>query len=110
MNTTSRVMYNLNHGIVLNVSMENLDFVAYIVIGEPDLDQIPNIVPAKEYEKYANLHVANVASPDEAYDQLSEITFNMYSNDAVVFFCLDQACYTNLLNEMGHSLISKQLN
>lgn len=101
MQTHSHVVSLLNHGLVLDVSRDELDFTAYVVVSEPDINRVAELVPQENYDRHGSLHVAAIETADEAHDQITEITFNMNYGDAVVFLCSDEATYAAALLELG---------
>lgn len=92
----------LENGLVLNVSMQELKFTAYLVIGAMDLEQVGDIVPYDEYIKYNNLHVASIDHPQDTAQQLEDVSFNMDMNDGLVLFCADQASYFEAMQQLGY--------
>lgn len=94
---------DIDSGIVLNVTMQELQFTAYVVIGVTDLEQVGNIVPYDEYIKYNNLHVGGVDNAHETEKQLEEISFNMDFGDGLVLFCANQDAYLEVLQQLGYA-------
>lgn len=101
MPANSHVISALDTGLLLNVAMGELGFTAYVVISEPNIDLVADIVPQEHYDNYSGLHVAAIPSPSEASDQITDIVFNMNQGDAVVFLCRDEAAYMAALHELG---------
>lgn len=110
MQTHSHVISVLDQGLVLEVACGELGFTAYVVISEPDLNRVADIVPQDHYNKHGNLHVAAIDSRDDAPAQITDITFNMNPGDAAVFLCRDESAYLAALQELGQQGQSVQLN
>ena len=101
MNALSHIVDSLEHGLVLDVTIEDLDFRAYVVVSEPDIDHVADFVPREQFEQDGDVHVAAVYRADEAREQIQDITFNMNPGDAAVFLCVDALAYQNTLEELG---------
>lgn len=97
----SQVIRPLDAGVVLSVRHGELDFTAYVVISEPDLDLLANFVPQEQFQQDGDVHVAAVADPRDAPTILEDIAFNMNPGDCAVFMCSDAATYGNMLHELG---------
>ncbi|TAL86118.1 MAG: hypothetical protein EPN46_02720 [Candidimonas sp.] len=107
MNPSSQIIGTLEQGVVLDVAMEELQFKAYVVISEPDVNRVADFVPREQFETSGDLHVAAVSDAHDAREQVEEITFNMNLNDGAVFLCQDQAAYAATLEELGqHGLLN----
>src|SRR3546814_2850835 len=51
MNPLSRIVETLKHGSILDVAIEELQFRAYIVISEPDIERVADFVPKEQFEQ-----------------------------------------------------------
>ncbi len=109
MNALSTIVETLEHGLVLDVTVEDLKFRAYVVVREPDINRVADFVPQDQFEQDGDLHVAAIYRPDEAREQIQDITFNMNPGDAAVFMCVDRQTYADALEELGIGT-SEQLN
>lgn len=98
----SKVQNTLDHGMILDVTIEELNFTAYVVISEPDINLVAEIVPREAFEDGGDLHVTAVEHADDAKAQIEDLTFNMNIGDAAVFMCTDDASYRATLEELGH--------
>ena len=96
-----RIVKTLAEGIVLDVDIEDLDFRAYVVISEPDINRVADFVPQEQFEQGGDLHVTAVGSSDEARQQVEDMAFNMNPSDAVVFLCGNEDAYEATLEELG---------
>lgn len=97
----SRILSILEQGLVLDVTMDDLGFTAYVVVSAPDLDLIPRLVPEDDYRQYGNLHVTAIDTADDAQARITDIAFNMGPGDAAVLMCQDTAAYHAALAELG---------
>ena len=100
----STLASSLDQGVVLNVQIEDLQFKAYVVISEPDINLVADIVPAEQFEQDGDVHVAAISYPDESRTQIQDVTFNMNLGDAVVFLCANEQTYQRTLEELGQPL------
>lgn len=101
MQTHSHVISVLNQGLILDVTLGELDFTAYVVVSEPDLDRVAEVVPQENYDRHNSLHVAAIDAAYDAHDQISDLAFNMSPGDAAVLLCRDEAAYAAALHELG---------
>lgn len=97
----SHVKSVLEHGLVLDVTLEDLTFIAYVVISEPDIHRVADFVSRDHFENEGDLHVTAVETPDDAHTQVQDMAFNMNIGDVVVFLCADQTSYQETLEELG---------
>ncbi len=101
MNALSHIVESLEHGLVLDVTIDDLQFRAYVVLSEPDIDRVADFVPREQFEQDGDVHVAAVYHADEAREQIQDIAFNMNPGDAAVFLCVNPLAYQNALEELG---------
>ncbi len=106
MNPSSHVIQTLPEGLVLGVTIDELSFKAYVVISDPDINNVANFVPKEQFEEDGDLHVTAVESATEAREQVESLAFNMNLNDAAVFLCSDEPAYQATLEELGHDQAS----
>ncbi|MGB3289603.1 MAG: hypothetical protein WBA83_10030 [Burkholderiaceae bacterium] len=97
----SRLVDTLEHGAILEVTIEDLSFLAYVVVSEPDLERVADFVPQEQFEGDGDVHVAALDDPGQAREQIQDIAFNMNPGDAAVFLCADEACFRGMLEELG---------
>jgi hypothetical protein len=107
MNTTplSRIVDSLEHGVVLDVTMEDLHFRAYVVISPPDINLVADFVPQQQFEEDGDVHVTAISYPAEARDQIQDLAFNMNQGDAAIFLCGNEKTYLSALEELGQTAI-----
>lgn len=107
MRTHSHVISTLNQGLILDVTLGELGFTAYVVVSEPDISRVADLVPKDHYDKHGDLHVTAISTPDETREQINDIAFNMNPGDAAVFLCSDEAAYMAVLEELGQQTPSR---
>lgn len=100
---TSQIQATLEQGVVLQVLIDDSQFTAFVVICEPDLERVTEIVPRSHFEQGGDIHVAAVESADDAAETVNDITFNMNPGDSVVFMCADAMAYGQTLACLGQS-------
>lgn len=101
MNASSHIVATLDQGLVLDVTLEELQFRAYVVISVPDINLVADIVPREQFEEDGDVHVAAIGQPNDAREQIQDITFNMNPGDAAVFLCQDEPTLLEALEELG---------
>lgn len=101
MNATSRIAGTLDNGVILEVTIEDLRFTAYVVISEPDVNAVADFVPQEQFEADGDLHVAAVGRAEDADEQVGGVAFNMNPGDAAVFLCIDAQAYRATLAALG---------
>ena len=102
MKTESQALRRFDNGIVLDVVADTLPLRAYVAISPPDPEAVTAFVPAEQFDNGGNLHVAAVASADEAADTVEDVLFNMEADDAVAFLCADSAAWAAVLELLGY--------
>ena len=105
----STLVDTLEHGVVLDVVIEDLQFRAYVVVSEPDINLVADFVPAEQFEQDGDVHVTAISHPDESRDQIQDMAFNMNLGDAAVFLCGNGQVYQHTLEELGQHT-ARQLN
>lgn len=101
MNATSHIVDPLENGLVLDVVIEDLQFRAYVVISEPDINLVSGFVPEEQFQQEGDVHVAAIGRSEDAREQIEDIAFNMNPGDAAVFLCGDKQAYVAALEELG---------
>ncbi|HUH59686.1 MAG TPA: hypothetical protein VL001_06360 [Candidimonas sp.] len=101
MNALSQIRGTLENGLILDVTIEDLQFTAYVVLSEPDINRVTDFVPKEQFEQDGDVHVAAICQDDNAHEQIQDIVFNMNLGDAAVFLCEDAQAYTDTLEELG---------
>lgn len=100
----SQVHDTLEDGLVLDVTMGELRFTAYVVISEPDINLVAEFVPTDVFKDGGDLHVTAVELATDARAQIEDLTFNMNIGDAAVFLCRDETSYQATLEELGQNI------
>jgi hypothetical protein len=99
----SQIQHTLPEGVVLRVLIDDAEFTAFVVICEPDLERVSQIVPRSHFEQGGDIHVAQIDTADDAGDTIADVTFNMNPGDSVVFMCADAQAYAQALAELGQT-------
>jgi len=103
MNASSQIARSLPEGVVLDVSIEDLSFTAYVVVSEPDIELVADFVPAEQFSQDGDVHVTAVGDAAQARSQVEDLAFNMNPGDAAVFLCADRHAYNATLEELGQN-------
>lgn len=101
MKAFSHIIQTLDQGVVLDVTLEELTFRAYVVISAPDLELVADFVPASEFDQEGDVHVTAIDSADQARQQVEDLAFNMNIGDVAVFLCQNLAARSACLEELG---------
>jgi len=101
MEITSRRQATLDNGLCLETTLDGADLTVYVVVGAPDLEAIPGIVPQALVEGGADIHAAAVQGTDTAQDQVDQVLENVNEGDVVVFFCDNEDSYGAALDLLG---------
>jgi hypothetical protein len=101
MNAISHIVDPLKNGLVLDVVIEDLQFRAYVVVSEPDINLVSSFVPAEQFKRDGDVHVTAIGRAEDAREQIQDIAFNMNPGDAAVFLCGDEQAYVAALEELG---------
>ncbi len=104
MRAHSHLVEQLPQGAVLDVTIEDLSFRAFVVVSEPDISQVAQFVPASQFEQDGDVHVTAVSSPAEARQHVEDLAFNMNPGDTAVFLCADTTTCTAVLEELGQDV------
>jgi hypothetical protein len=99
----SHIVDTLERGVVLDVTMEELQFRAYVVVSPPDINLVADFVPPEQFEQDGDVHVTAISFAAEAREQVQEIAFNMNIGDAAIFLCGDEHAYFSALEELGQA-------
>jgi len=92
---------DLTDGVVLDITAGELQVQAYLVIAEPDLEQVPRIVPADRFEQGISVHVGSIDTFSDITEQVIQILENMQPGDIVVYLCADLPAYAQALQVLG---------
>ena len=104
MKILSQIVDTLAHGVILDVTMEDLTFRAYVLVSEPDINRVTELVPKERFDQDGDVHVTAIGHPDDAREQVEDMAFNMNPGDAVVFLCSTDHAYNGTLEELGQHL------
>jgi len=101
MEITSRRQATLEHGLCLETTLDGATLTVYAILGEPDLEAIPGIVPRALVEAGADIHAAAVQGTGDAQEQIDQVLENVNPGDVVVFFCDSEDSYGAALDLLG---------
>lgn len=88
-------------GVRLRTMVDDLEISCYVVITEPELERVAEIVPAEVFESGVDVHANAVLSGDHAEEQVLEVIENMNPGDVAVFMCADALAYGETLAALG---------
>lgn len=99
----SRLIAVLDHGMVLDITLENLPFRVYLAQRDADVQQVADLVPAQQFEGPGEVHVAAIHDGEDVDEQVQDVLFNLNPDDAVVFLCTSEQAYSDTLAVFGQS-------
>ncbi len=97
----SQVAENVEGGILLDVSADDLSVRAYVVISAVDLAVVEKLVPVSVFESGAQVHVAGMQVNTDITEEVIQILENMSPQDIVVFLCENAIVYGETLAVLG---------
>lgn len=101
--TTNHLLATLDDGAILNVSLEGCQIQAYVVVSEPNIDHVADIVPQERFDADGDIHVMAVGQPKDASAMIDDVSQNLNEGDTVVFLCIDTATKDEVLHQFGIS-------
>lgn len=103
MSPSNHLISTLANGAVLQVQLEGTTVQAYVVISEPSIDRVADILPEERFEADGDIHVMAVAQPQDASALIDDVSQNINANDTIVFLCIDAATKDEILKQFGIS-------
>lgn len=97
----SQVAENVEGGVLLDVSADDLNVRAYVVISAVDLAIVEKLVPVSVFESGAQVHVAGMQGKTDITEEVIQILENMSPQDIVVFLCENALVYGETLAVLG---------
>lgn len=97
----SQLAENVQGGVLLDVSADDLNVRAYVVISTVDLAVVENLVPVSVFESGAQVHVAGMQVNTDITEEVIQILENMSPQDIVVFLCENAVVYGETLAVLG---------
>jgi hypothetical protein len=91
----------LENGLCLATTLDGASLTIYVMLGEPDLEAIPAIVPRALVEEGASIHAAAIDDAPQAQEQIDSVLENVDPGDVIVFFCPDHDCWGAALDLLG---------
>lgn len=104
MSPTNHLIATLPDGAVLQVYLDDCPIQAYIVVSEPNIDRVADIVPQDRFDADGDIHVMAVAQPQDASAMIDDVSQNLTANDTIVFLCFDVATKDEVLKQFGISV------
>lgn len=74
-------------GVRIATTLDGETVTLFVVVADPDLELLAQIVPADIFESGAQVHANIVGDDDDVQDKLLEVIENMNPGDAGVFLC-----------------------
>lgn len=99
----SRLIAVLDHGMVLDITLDDLPFRVYVAQRDADVQQVADLVPAEQFEGPGQVHVAAIHEEEDADEQVQDVLFNLSPDDSVVFLCTSEQAYGDTLAVFGQS-------
>lgn len=97
----SQLAENVEGGVLLDVSADDLIVRAYVVIASVDLAVVEKLVPVSVFESGAQVHVAGMQVHTDITEEVIQIMENMSPQDIVVFLCENAVVYGETLAVLG---------
>lgn len=97
----SQLAENVEGGVLLDVSADDLNVRAYVVISSVDLAVVEKLVPVSVFEGGAQVHVAGMQVNTDITEEVIQILENMSPQDIVVFLCENAVVYGETLAVLG---------
>lgn len=101
MSPTNHLIATFEEGAVLSLHLDNCPVHAYVVVSEPNIDLVADIVPKERFEAEGDIHVMAVAQPEDAAALIEDVTQNINPDDTIVFLCVDKATKDEVLAQFG---------
>ncbi|WP_322998178.1 hypothetical protein [Castellaniella sp.] len=99
----SRLIAQLDQGLILDITLEDLPFRVYVAQRPADVEQVADLVPAEQFQGDGDVHVAAIHDGDDASEQIQDVLFNLNPGDAIVFLCTGSQAYADALAELGQA-------
>lgn len=108
MSQSNELISTLDDGAVLQLYIDQTPIHAYVVISEPNIDRVADIIPQERFEADGDIHVMAVSHPEDASALIDDLSQNINADDTVVFLCSDHATKDEVLKQFG--ITAGQLN
>lgn len=103
MSPTNHLISTLAEGAVLQVELDGTPVQAYVVVSEPAIDRVADILPEDRFQADGDIHVMAVGQPQDASALIDDISQNINADDTLVFLCVDTATKDEVLKQFGIS-------
>ena len=97
----SSLVENVVDGVLLDVTVSELNVRAYVVIAPMDFSIVEKLVPISVFESGAQVHVAGIQSGTDISEEVIQILENMSDQDIVVYLCEAALVYGETLAVLG---------
>ena len=104
MSPHNHLINTLPEGAVLQAHLDGCPIQAYVVVSEPNIDRVADILPQERFDADGDIHVMAVAQPEDARATIDDVSQNINANDTIVFLCIDTATKDEVLKQFGISL------
>lgn len=101
MSLNNVLISTLDDGAVLQLYVEQMPVYAYVVVSEPNIDRVADILPVDRFEADGDIHVIAISHPDDAQALIDDVSENLNPDDTVVFLCSDHVTKDQVLQLFG---------
>lgn len=99
MSLPGKLIAHLDQAQLIEITIEGLDFRIYVAQRDANVEHVATLVPASEFKKFNNVHVAAIDAEHDITAEVSDVLFNLNPGDCIVFLCTSFAAYTETLAE-----------
>lgn len=87
MEIISTIAATIPGGVRVTTTLDGEEVILFVVVADPDLELLAQIVPVEVFESGVEVHASIVSEDDDVQDKLLEVIDNMNPGDAAVFLC-----------------------
>lgn len=103
MSPSNHLISTLTDGAVLQAHLNGSTVHVYVVISEPTIDRVADILPEERFEADGDIHVMAVGQPQDASALIDDVSQNINTDDTIVFLCVDTITKDEVLKQFGIS-------
>ncbi len=96
-----QVVQTIEGGVVVDVTADDLQVQAYVVISPADISIVERLIPAAVFESGSQIHVAGIEQSGDIAEQVIQILENMQPGDVVAYLCDSAISYAETLAILG---------